>query len=226
MPDVEVRPYAMLPGMNNMANAATSAWITSAAIVSTCALVFTVGSFWWLYARQGHLKSFEPHSFAAYITPSGMSLRLPLVIYNTGAKPIVVQNLRLRFPNEPDTILPLPWRNTRSQLMPDPGDVEDLPAVFAIEGRKAVQVFIDFGSPYLAMPMEGRDYRAQVEVKMGHRKNSRPLLTFTLRAGHIIHPGNYIAYSNDPGTVSPEDQEHARKLLEDIAKKVAPKGTE
>src|SRR6266496_3174530 len=69
--------------------------------VASLALVFTIGSFWWLNARQGRLKSFEPQSFAACRTPDILRLRFPLVFYNTGAKPIVVQDMRLSFPLSP-----------------------------------------------------------------------------------------------------------------------------
>jgi hypothetical protein len=34
-------------------------------------------------------------------------LRLPLVLFNTGAQPIVVQNLRVRFPDEDEPHLVL-----------------------------------------------------------------------------------------------------------------------
>jgi len=51
--------------------------------------------------------SFEPHSFAACVTPELSRLRFPLVRYNTGAKPIVVQNIQLWFPEKgPLTLIP------------------------------------------------------------------------------------------------------------------------
>jgi hypothetical protein len=89
----------------------TAAWLTSAAVVAICALIFTVASFWWLNARRGRLKTFEPHTFAAAITPQIVRLRLPLVLYNTGAIPIVVQNLRVSFQSEQNSV-PLPWVTT------------------------------------------------------------------------------------------------------------------
>ena len=76
-------------------NVSTAAWLTSATVVAICALAFTIASFWWLNARRGRLKTYEPHTFAAAITPQVVRLRLPLVLYNTGAIPIIVQNLRV-----------------------------------------------------------------------------------------------------------------------------------
>src|SRR6266487_3495961 len=100
--------------------------------VASLALLFTVGSFWWLNARQGRLKSFEPHSFAACRTPDRLRLRFPLVLYNTGAKPIVVQDMQLSFPEEPRWKLPLPWITTRSQLNPTSDEGYDFLAVFSL----------------------------------------------------------------------------------------------
>jgi hypothetical protein len=57
-------------------------------LIACLALTFTIGSFWWLNARQGRLTSFEPHSFAAVAIPMQSRVRFPLVLYNTGAKPI------------------------------------------------------------------------------------------------------------------------------------------
>jgi hypothetical protein len=66
--------------------------------IASLALLFTVGSFWWLNARQGRLKSSEPQSFAACRTPDKLRLLFPLVIYNSGATPIIVQDMQLNFP--------------------------------------------------------------------------------------------------------------------------------
>ncbi|MCX5095795.1 hypothetical protein OOK36_44660 [Streptomyces sp. NBC_00365] len=107
-------------------NASSS--ITGAAVVSVCALVFTVSSFWWINARQGRLKTWEPHSFAAIFNYSLVRLRLPLVLHNTGAKPIVVQDLRLTFPDEPASHLPLLWMYSPSRLQPGPDEELKLPA--------------------------------------------------------------------------------------------------
>jgi hypothetical protein len=57
-------------------------------LIACLALTFTIGSFWWLNARQGRLTSFEPHSFATWASQSSpyeTRVRFPLVLYNTGA---------------------------------------------------------------------------------------------------------------------------------------------
>jgi hypothetical protein len=121
-------------------------WPSASVLIACMALAFAVGSFWWLNARQGRLQSFEPHSFAVGIQQATLVvlLRFPLVLYNTGAKPIVIQNMRLSFPEEPHSVLPLPWRTTRSHIKPTSDDGHAFPVVFSVPSRTAHQMFIEF----------------------------------------------------------------------------------
>ena len=169
-------------------------------LIACLALAFTIGSFWWLNVRQGRLKSYEPHSFAACVTPMQSRLRFPLVLHNTGPIPIVVQDMRLWFPEKGPTILP--WTTTRSQLMPASNDEHALAATFSIVGRGAPQMFIEFGVPFPFLGgVPALNYRAQIDVKLGHRKEWDQLITFTLWATRITDPERYIAYSNRPDEV-------------------------
>ncbi|MEV8563636.1 hypothetical protein AB0478_46250 [Streptomyces sp. NPDC051917] len=190
-----------------------SSSLTGASVVSTCALVFTVASFWWLNARQGHLKAWEPHSFAAIVQCSTARLRLPLVLHNTGPKPIVVQDLILTFPDEPASHLPLLWVSSPSRLQPGPDEEAKLPAGFVVGGREAQQLFLEFEAPFSGFVPQARDYKAQIQVRVGHRKGWRPLLTFTLRAANIIDPDRYTVYNNAPIELTKEDQKRADAAL-------------
>ncbi|MFG2424463.1 hypothetical protein ACGFWD_36185 [Streptomyces sp. NPDC048448] len=187
--------------------------IPGAGVVSVCALIFTVASFWWINARRGHLKSWEPHSFAAIVHCSMARLRLPLVLHNTGAKPIVVQDLRLTFPDEPASHLPLLWISSPSRLQPGPEEEPKLPAVFAVAGREAQQLFIEFEAPFSGFVPEPRNYKAQIQARLGHRKGWRTLLTFTLRAANIIDPDRYTVYRNAPLELTKEDRRKADAAL-------------
>jgi hypothetical protein len=87
-------------------------WPSAGVVVGCLALGFTIGSFWWLNARQGRQKSVEPRSFAAALTLQGeVRLRFPLV----------VQNMRLSFPKEPGS-MPLHWTMTRARIKPTSDD--------------------------------------------------------------------------------------------------------
>lgn len=189
---------------------------TIGATIALLALAFTIVSFWWVNARQGRLRSYEPHSFAFSGSPSVMLLRLPLVLYNTGAVPIVVQDLQLTFLNEPGTILPLPWRTTRSQLKPSTDDGHQFPAVFAVPGRQAQQHFVEFGGPFPGIEMEPRDYSLSIQARLGDKDGWRQLLTFTLRAAHITEPGPNITYSNSPFDLTQETLERSHRALSQL----------
>jgi hypothetical protein len=185
------------------AGGGAASW-TPAVIIAGCALLFTVASFWWLNARRGRLKSFEPHSFAAFISQDRFRIRFPFVLHNTGAIPIVIQNLRLRFPDE-SSAAPLPWVATRAQIKPGSDDDHAFPAVFSVAGRTAFQSFQEFGAPSPGFRLGAKDYRVHLEAKLGHRKKWRCILDFTLRAWRISDPGHFITYDNTPGSVSDED---------------------
>ncbi|MEV5958258.1 hypothetical protein AB0M11_31635 [Streptomyces sp. NPDC051987] len=200
---------------------AASSPLTGAGVVSTCALVFTVASFWWLNARQGRLKTWEPHAFAAIIHSSTARLRLPIVLHNTGPKPIVVQDLVLTFPEEPASYLPLLWVSTRSRLQPGPDDDARLPAGFVIPGRQAQQIFVEFEAPFSGFLPEARDYTVQLQARVGHRKGWRRLLTFTLRAANIVDPDRYTVYNNAPVELTKEDQKRADAALIELLQEQA-----
>ncbi|MFE2578733.1 hypothetical protein [Streptomyces sp. NPDC059378] len=190
--------------------------IPGAGVVSVCALIFTVASFWWINARQGRLKSWEPHSFAAIVHAHIARLRLPLVLHNTGAKPIVVQDLRLTFPDEPASHLPLLWVSSPSRLQPGTEDEPKLPAGFAVAGREAQQLLIEFEAPFSGFSAEPRDYKVQIQARFGHRNGWCTLLTFTLRGANIIDPDQYTVYSNAPLELTKEDRRKADAALLDL----------
>ncbi|MFE7778108.1 hypothetical protein ACFU5O_30245 [Streptomyces sp. NPDC057445] len=187
--------------------------LSAASVVSVSALVFTVASFWWLNARQGRLESWEPHSFAAIVRGSMVRLRLPLVLHNTGAKPIVVQDLRLTFPDEPASHLPLLWAASRSRLQPGPDEELELPTGFVVAGREAQQLFIEFEAPFSGLVPEARDYKVRIQVRVGHRKGWHSLLTFTLRTTNIVHPDRYTVCNNALLELTKEDQKKADAAL-------------
>jgi hypothetical protein len=163
---------------------------------------------------------FEPQSFAAYVASDILRLRFPLVLYNSGAKPIIIQNLRLRFPEEPRWNRPLPWTTTRSQLKPASDDNHAFPAVLSLSGRTAQQMFVEFGGVFPEVTPLARDYRVQIEVNLGHRKHWKPLTTFTLSGAHITAPERYIAYSNSPHDLTQDTIKESEAALERVTKRL------
>jgi hypothetical protein len=191
-------------------------------IVSICALAFTVVSFWWIQARRGRLKGYPPHSFAAAIDGSAvLLLRFPLIIHNTGAIPIVILDMRLRFPDEPASVIPLPWRAVRSQLMPTSNDGLQLPAAFAVPARTAQQHFQEFGGPWPGIVLkEDGQYRVVIEAKVDHSLKWVTLVDFQLILGKITSPGQFIAYSNSPWVPTAEDKKKIDAMNQQILRMV------
>ena len=74
----------------------------AAVIVGVLALAFTLLSFWWMYWRDGKLSVGNLQHFAIGKAttspgdkPNTVLVGLPLVIFNIGASPVVVESLRL-----------------------------------------------------------------------------------------------------------------------------------
>ena len=144
-----------------------------------------------------------------------------MVLYNTRAIPIVVQNLRLRFPGESSSAQSLAWVASRSQIKPEPDDGHGFPAVFSVAGRTAHQMFPEFGAPLLGFTLEARDYPARLEVKLGHKREWQPILKFTFRAGHLVYPDSFITYDNTPDSLSEEHRQDADTALKQLAQRLA-----
>jgi hypothetical protein len=91
-----------------------------------------------------------------------------------------------------------------------------LPAGFAVAGREAQQLFMEFEAPCAGSLLEPRDHKVQIQVRVGHRKGWRPLLTFTLRAANIIDRDRYTVYSNAPVELTKEDRKKADAALREL----------
>jgi hypothetical protein len=190
-------------------NEPASPWtVWAPIIIAVAALAFTVASFWWIHARRGRLVAAGPDAYALGnpgSPASDLMLRLPLAIYNTGAKALVVGNLRCRFleSDVPDQ----PWRTTRKTLRTGPGDVEDYPTPFPVNGRHAVPKIIEFGDPSTAVKLDPRTYRVLIEVDdtlaRGPGPTWRRLVEFDLHVNAKALEGHYVAHRNAPA--SPAD---------------------
>jgi hypothetical protein len=195
----------------NLTTSGAAAW-TPGVIIAWCALLFTVATFWWLNARRGRLKSFAPHTFSALITREEVRLVFPLVLYNSGAVPIIIQNLHFKFIDESRS-KGLAWVTTRREVRPQKDDWT-FPAVFSVAGRTAYQTFVEFKASSLGFSLKAADYRVAVEARLGHKKDWHTALTFTLHAGRIGDPENFITYENTPDNLSEDDRKEVQLALD------------
>lgn len=116
----------------------------AAVFIAVLALLFTVGSFWWLHARPGRLVGNRPGEVALAITPQQSRFRFGLVLYNTGARTLVVEELRLRIIEDDRA---LEWITTRDRLRPTSDERIDFCCALPVDGRRAVPLSLSSVRP-------------------------------------------------------------------------------
>jgi len=180
--------------------------------IALAALLFTVGSFWWIHARRGKLQSFPPQTFAGYLQRDSAAIRLPLSILNTGAVPIVVTDLRLRLePIEGDELL-MHCRTFRRSLTPEADDVDDFAHPWTVPGRTVVSKHLEFAST--SDPdsiLSGAPVNAVIEGLTDRQTTWTTLLRFPLHVEIMAHIGRYITYSNQEHVWQPNLRSDAAK---------------
>jgi hypothetical protein len=165
----------------------------------TAALLFAVFSFWWLYARRGKLEATVPHSYAVANASNGFRLRFPIGVYNTGARALIVRDLRCWFPDTKQS-QSLPWISFRRTIRPREDDFEDFAKPYPVKGRDAVTFVVEFGADWAGFDFVPGNYQVRIEVLYGDKENWQCLLDFPLYVwvNNNEDLKRYIAHSNLP----------------------------
>jgi hypothetical protein len=166
-------------------------------IISVTALLFTITSFWWLQARRGRLTCFPVQTFSGYLKRDGAALRIPLSIFNSGAVPLVVTDLRLRLllPDSEDLLMH--FRTLRRSVRTDSDDVEDFAHAYSVAGRSVDTRMVEFALNTSPLPLlYGHPAIGVVEAQIGDLPRWVELGRFPIHVETMAHPGNYITYSN------------------------------
>ncbi len=142
------------------------------ALIAVFALVFAVFSFWWLNAKPASLSSLSP---LVYAFVEGFRLRFPVTVFNKGAVPGIVRDLRIVISG----VGTYEWQTTRSSLKPKPDDGHDFAVPIAVGGRSTVTVIAEFGGDYEWLPKAGEPYKIRLEGMVGSRTMWEELTTFT-----------------------------------------------
>lgn len=171
-----------------------------AIFVSILALVFTITSFWWLNVRRGSLRAGVPAFFAFAGTPQRLRVRLPLVIHNTGAASIIVDDLRLVVDSHV-----LRWITVRRSVRPEKDDLVDFASSVHVAGRQSLRFFAEFGEdPSPWHPEPGRCYKLRIDRQVN--TSWKPLLAFDWWAPKE-NMNRYVAHRNtSEGGPPPPDQ--------------------
>ncbi|WP_156044025.1 hypothetical protein [Cellulomonas sp. HZM] len=190
--------------------ASSSPTVSSAVIVALCALAFTILSFWWINVRRGRLTWTTVVVFSGHVRADRASLRIPITLYNTGAKPLVVVDLRLDMTSGSARAV-APSKQYRRSIMPSSDDMEDFPHPYVVPGRSVVTKFVDFAADPLVMST-GLPVLATLLV-LRDGKGWRRVRTQEIRTDSIADPSRYITYSNDPAHWPPGQLDRAAKAL-------------
>jgi len=176
----------------------------AALLVAALALVFTIGSFWWLHARTGSLEAPRPRTYAfanrvhADLGPPLVRLRLPLAFFNTGAKALVVSDLRIVLDDEP-TRRPFEWMTTRTALRADEQDGFAFPTPFAVAGRSTKEAIAEFGDDLGWSPSPRSPHRMRLQAKIHPTEAWRDVTAFEWWAPPSEEiMTKYIAHRNAP----------------------------
>jgi hypothetical protein len=195
------------------------AWITPSVAIAVLALLFAVGSFWWIQVRRGRLRCYTSHSYSGAFAPHKLVFVLPLVLHNPAPAPLIVADLRLRIdalgqePNDSPKELPmnLRWIASHASVYPE-NDTRTYSAAFAVDGRKAVEKFIEFQRDDPPTLLEDGPYKATIEAFIEPRRwwtgrRWRTIASFTFNTQLAIEGrASLIPRSNDPDLWGKGDQ--------------------
>jgi hypothetical protein len=186
-------------------------WLTPSLVLAGLALLFTIGSFWWIQVRRGRLRGYTSHGYTGAFAPTKHVLILPLVVHNPAPAPLVVTDLRLRIEAPRGTTrtnvaappMNLKWTASHRTVYPE-NSSREYAAPFVVDGRKAVEKFIEFQIESPATLLDDGPYDATVQAlvepeRRWRRRKWRKLLTYTLNAHLAVEArANLIPRSNDP----------------------------
>ena len=153
----------------------------TAIIISVSALGFTIFSFWWMNWRKGNVVlSSNLRTYAACASGSKLIIELPLILHNTGAIPLVVENLRLCFPKIKEDENHLFFNATVAKLGTDNDRAFAQP--FSIQGGNVVEMICEFQNTSTSFCFEEGDYNFEVQAILGDESKWRTLKTYTIHA--------------------------------------------
>lgn len=198
---------------------AKDAWITPSLAAAVLALLFTVSSFWWIQVRRGRLRCYISHAYSGAFAPDRLVLVIPIVFHNPAPAPLVVTDLRLRIngpangTRDDSDVLPirLRWIASHAAVYPQ-NETRTFAAAFAVDGRKAIDKFIEFQYDKPPTRLEDGPYRATIQALVEPRSwwaRSRwmDVKAYTFNTQLAIEArASLIPRSNDPDLWGLRDQ--------------------
>lgn len=174
----------------------------SGTILALMGLVWAIGTFWWMNWHKGKIVAGIPRTYAAvsHGMDEMLSVRLPLVFYNTGAATIVVQNLKLTLEQNGNESAILYFNGTVSKL--DACGELEWATQFPVDGRRAYSVICEFLRKPGHFVFAAGQCNALLEGKFDADKKWRVVTRFKLRTPakylKTLNSRTLIPYDNDP----------------------------
>ena len=151
----------------------------AAIFISILALLFTIFSFWWMNWRRGEIRlGSNLRSYAACASNNKLRIDLPLIFFNSGAVPLVVENLRLYFPKISEDDKYLSFTATVAKLGTDEGRAFARP--FSIHGGDVVEMICEFHSTKTSFKFQEGEYKFEIQSLLGHKKEWETLNEYTI----------------------------------------------
>jgi hypothetical protein len=172
--------------------------------VAVHALVFAVASFWWLNARKGSITATQPRAYAFGGWGAQSRLRFPFAFFNTGAKALIVADMRVVLDAEPGRP-ELRWLTTRDGLRPETDDSFAYATPFSIAGRGTREVVAEFepGSSLNWSAQAGISHRLRLQARIHPKDEWVDLVAFDWWPPPEKLRDNYIAHRNEPTASAP-----------------------
>ena len=137
-------------------------------IISVCALLFTIYSFWWMNWRKGRLNVSNFKHIGIYNSPQKFYIELPLIFFNTGALPVVVENLRLIFFDKDNSKHYLHFNATRTGLGIDEG--REFATPFSVNKGDSLKKYCEFQKNPSEIELVPGKYKMSLEGKLYTKK--------------------------------------------------------
>ncbi|MFZ2541174.1 MAG: hypothetical protein WAW75_05300 [Gallionella sp.] len=146
-----------------------------ALVLSLCAIIFTIFSFWWLNARRGKVIAIGPQYVFGQFKSQKLAIQLPLVLQNTGPQSIVISGFAVRFlETQKDKLI---WVGFST----DPLDGEfSFKKPVVLKGFDAIQTILYFqreAAENLLVP-----HKVQLQAVWSGKNTWRALTSFTMPA--------------------------------------------
>lgn len=196
---------------------------TPAILVASMALTFTVASLWWLNDRSGRLIIFSVMTFSGYITTQKLTIQIPIVVHNTGAKPRVIRALRLQGLDQSGKLFQLDAQTFQMKLEPG-NEGMDFAHAFAVSGRSVGTKYVRFATEIVPQLVPRVSIKLVLQGLVAERGTWVGLKTLDIFVRILI--SSFITLSNNPDHWKPttldEGRKHQQAVMKALTERHAP----